>query len=166
LIRQREEELVSIAFKQLCCIPGVHILADNEKTRLGIISFYIDGMHFNMVVKLLSDRYGIQLRGGCACAGTYGHFLLDVSHEKSREITELITHGDLSQKPGWIRLSLHPTMTDEELHFITDAIKQVSVHHQEWKKEYLYNKHTNEFKHISEVSQKDDLVDSWFILGE
>jgi len=166
LIRQREEELVSIAFKQLCCIPGVHILADNEKTRLGIISFYIDGMHFNMVVKLLSDRYGIQLRGGCACAGTYGHFLLDVSHEKSREITELITHGDLSQKPGWIRLSLHPTMTDEELHFITDAIKQVSVHHQEWKKDYLYNKHTNEFKHISERSQKDDLVESWFRLEE
>ncbi len=166
LIRQREEELVSIAFKQLCCIPGVHILADNEKTRLGIISFYIDGMHFNMVVKLLSDRYGIQMRGGCACAGTYGHFLLDVSHEKSKEITELITHGDLSQKPGWIRLSLHPTMTDEELLFITDAIKQVSVHHLEWKKDYLYNKRTNEFKHISEGSHKDDLVESWFRLDE
>ncbi len=166
LIRQREEELVKIAFNQLCCIPGVHILADNEKTRLGIISFYIDGMHFNMVVKLLSDRYGIQLRGGCACAGTYGHFLLDVSYEKSREITELITHGDLSQKPGWIRLSLHPTMTDEELYFITDAIKQVSVHHLEWNKNYLYNKHTNEFKHISEGGQKDDLVESWFRLEE
>ena len=95
LIRQREEELVAIAFKELCCIPGVHILADNQKKRLGIISFYIEGMHFNMVVKLFSDRYGIQLRGGCACAGTYGHFLLDVSHEKSKEITDLITHGDL-----------------------------------------------------------------------
>lgn len=166
LIRQREEELVTIAFKELCCIPGVHILADNQKKRLGIISFFIKGMHFNMVVKLLSDRYGIQLRGGCACAGTYGHFLLDVSHEKSKEITDLITHGDLSQKPGWIRLSLHPTMTNEELLFIIDAIKQVSVHHPEWKKDYLYNKHTNEFIHINEWHQKDDLVKSWFILED
>jgi selenocysteine lyase/cysteine desulfurase len=121
-------------------------------------------MHFNMVVKLLSDLYGIQTRGGCACAGTYGHFLLDVSHEKSKEITDLITHGDLSQKPGWIRLSLHPTMTDDELLFIIDAIKQVSVHHLEWKKDYLYNKHTNEFIHINEWHQKDELVKSWFIL--
>lgn len=166
LIRQREEELVTIAFKELCCIPGVHILADNQKKRLGIISFFIKGMHFNMVVKLLSDRYGIQLRGGCACAGTYGHFLLDVSHEKSKEITDLITHGDLSQKPGWIRLSLHPTMTNEELLFIIDAIKQVSVHHPEWKKDYLYNKHTNEFININEWHQKDDLVKSWFILED
>ena len=166
LIRQREEELLTIAFKELCCIPGVHILADNQKNRLGIISFYIDGMHFNLVVKLLSDRYGIQMRGGCACAGTYGHFLLDVSHEKSKEITDLITHGDLSQKPGWIRLSLHPTMTDEELLFITDAIKQVSVHHLEWKQDYLYNKRTNEFTYINETNQKDELVNSWFRLDD
>jgi len=165
-IRRREEELVTIAFKELCCIPGIHILAENQKKRLGIISFYIDGMHFNLVVKLLSDRYGIQLRGGCACAGTYGHFLLDVSYEKSRQITDLITHGDLSQKPGWIRLSLHPTMTNEELRFIIDAIKQVSVHHPEWKKDYLYNKHTNEFTHINEWHQKDDQVKSWFVLDK
>ena len=164
LIRQREEKLVSIAFREFCYIPGVHILADNQKKRLGIISFYIEGMHFNMVVKLLSDRFGIQVRGGCACAGTYGHFLLDVSYEKSKQITELITHGDLSQKPGWIRLSLHPTMTDEELMFIIDAIKQVAVHHLEWGKDYIYNKHTNEFIYKDEAHHKDEMVRGWFIL--
>lgn len=166
LIRQREEELVAMAFRELCCIPGVHILADTQKKRLGVISFYIKGLHFNMVVKLLSDRFGIQTRGGCACAGTYGHFLLDVSHEKSREITDLITHGDLSQKPGWIRLSLHPTMTDEELLFIIDSIKKISVHHLEWKDDYLYNKHTNEFTHKNESHQKDEKVNSWFMLED
>lgn len=166
LMRKREDELLKIVFRELCCIPGVHILAESEKKRLGIISFYIDGVHFNLVVKLLSDRFGIQLRGGCACAGTYGHFLLDVSYEKSKEITDLITHGDLSQKPGWIRLSLHPTMSDEELIFIIDAIKQVSVHHQQWKNDYLYNKHNNEFIHINEWHQKDDLVKSWLTLED
>jgi hypothetical protein len=53
-------------------------------------------------------------------------------------------------------------MTDEELLFIIDAIKQVSVHHLEWEKDYIYNKHTNEFIHVSEGPQKDDLVSSWF----
>lgn len=166
LIRQREEELVDLAFKNLCCIPGIHILADKQKQRLGIISFYIDGLHFNLVVKLLSDRFGIQVRGGCACAGTYGHFLLDVSYEKSKTITDLITHGDLSQKPGWIRLSLHPTMTDAELNFIIDAMKEVSVHGKEWSLEYVYNKHTNEFTHANEENSKDELVQSWFNFEE
>jgi hypothetical protein len=78
----------------------------------------------------------------------------------------LITHGDLSLKPGWIRLSLHPTMTDEELYFIIDAIKQVSVHHLEWEKDYLYNKHTNEFTHRHESYLKDEIVNNWFSLDD
>ncbi|MBK7214524.1 MAG: aminotransferase class V-fold PLP-dependent enzyme [Bacteroidales bacterium] len=165
-IRKREDELVHKAFEGLNKIRGVHILADNIKERLGIISFYIDDLHYNLAVKLLSDRFGVQVRGGCACAGTYGHFLLDVSYEQSREITDRITHGDLSQKPGWVRLSLHPTMTDAELDLAMDAIDQISRKHQEWGKEYLYNKHTNEFIHFDEWHQKDKQVSSWFSLEE
>jgi selenocysteine lyase/cysteine desulfurase len=165
LIRAREEELIEIAFSKMLNIPKIHILADTQRKRLGIISFYIEGIHFNMVVKLLSDRFGIQMRGGCACAGTYGHFLLDVTYEKSKAITDLITHGDLSQKPGWIRLSMHPTMTDAELLYIIEAIEQISINHDEWRKDYLYNKHTNEFIHINEWHQKDDLIKSWFQLN-
>ncbi len=163
-IRIREAELVNRTFGGFEKIEGLHILADNVRHRLGIISFYIDDVHYNLAVKLFSDRFGIQVRGGCACAGTYGHFLLDVSHEKSREITERITHGDLSQKPGWIRLSLHPTMTDEEVDFIVDATRQISVHHKEWGLDYIYNKHNNEFLHKDEAHQKDDFVKNWFKL--
>lgn len=165
-IRKREDELVHKAFEGLSKIRGLHILADNIKERLGIISFYIDDLHYNLAVKLLSDRFGVQVRGGCACAGTYGHFLLDVSYEKSREITDRITHGDLSQKPGWVRLSLHPTMSDAELDLALDAIDQISRKHQEWGKEYLYNKHTNEFIHFDEWHQKDKQVSYWFSLEE
>jgi selenocysteine lyase/cysteine desulfurase len=163
-IQHREEELVQRIFNGLRKIQGVHILADNVIKRLGIISFYIDDIHYNLAVKLLSDRFGIQVRGGCACAGTYGHFLLDVSYERSREITDRITHGDLSQKPGWIRLSLHPTMTDAEMDLILDAISEIALKHKKWRYDYLYNKHTNEFIHIDDRHQKDDLVASWFQL--
>lgn len=163
-IEKREKELLEIAFNKLSKIPKLKILAENVKNRLGVISFYIEDIHYNLIVKLLSDRYGVQVRGGCACAGTYGHFLLDVSYEKSKKITELINTGDLSLKPGWVRLSLHPTMTNQELNFIIDSIEQIVLNIQEWKLDYTYNKHTNEFKHISENDFIMPRINDWFKL--
>jgi len=161
-IRNREDELLKIAFERMPQISGLHILADNVKHRLGILSFYIENIHYNLIVKLLSDRFGIQVRGGCACAGTYGHFLLNVSYEKSKEITTLINTGDLSQKPGWVRLSLHPTMTDQELNYIIDSITSIVENHQEWAKNYTYNKHTNEFVHNVFNDKRDEIIKHWF----
>jgi selenocysteine lyase/cysteine desulfurase len=165
-MRKREQQLVHTAFDMLQEIPGLHILADNMRERLGIISLYIVNIHFNLVVKLLNDRWGIQVRGGCACAGTYGHFLLDVSHEKSKHITDLISHGDLSEKPGWIRISLHPTMCDKELETIVEALKQIQINHKEWAKDYIYNIHNNEFRHKNEPEDKTEVVMPWFELDE
>ncbi len=163
-IALREEQLLEQAFTGLDTIPRLHILADKQRKRLGVISFYFDDIHYNLVVKLLSDRYGIQVRGGCACAGTYGHYLLDVSHEHSKRITELINHGDLSQKPGWVRLSLHPTMTSDELGTILTALAEIGANHMEWAKDYMYNKHTNEFKHVKDNCQVANRVSEWFRL--
>jgi selenocysteine lyase/cysteine desulfurase len=159
---QREAELLKIAFERLPAIPGIHILADNVKQRLGVISFYIEGLHYNLAVKLLNDRFGIQVRGGCACAGTYGHFLLDVSYQKSEIITSKITHGDLSEKPGWVRFSLHPTMSNDELNFCMDAIDEVARNFNKWAADYEYNKHTNEFHHISEIDYSKKKMEEWF----
>jgi selenocysteine lyase/cysteine desulfurase len=160
-IQYREEELLKIVFGGLRKIPGLHILADNIEDRLGVVSFYMEQIHYNLVVKLLSDRFGIQVRGGCVCAGTYGHYLLNVGPDRSRKITDKINHGDLSEKPGWVRLSIHPTMTDHELHFIIEALDQVRRNYQEWARDYTYNKNTNEFNYSQgpDVSMK---VESWF----
>ncbi len=161
-MQMREQQLVDKAFEKLQEIQGLHILADNVKERLGIISLYIEDIHFNLIVKLLNDRWGIQVRGGCACAGTYGHFLLDVSHEKSKHITDLINHGDFSLKPGWIRISLHPTMTDQELDTIIDALAQIAQNHKEWIADYIYVNETNEFRHKDEPEDKTVVVVPWF----
>jgi selenocysteine lyase/cysteine desulfurase len=163
-IHQREKELIDLAFKQLSDTDGLHILAENINERLGVFSFYIDKMHHNLVTKLLNDRYGIQVRGGCSCAGTYGHFLLHVDFNLSKEITDRIEAGDLSMKPGWIRLSLHPTMTDNELLFITEAIKKVAENAQEWSKDYLYDRHTNEFHNKNYKEQNLSVLSKWFEL--
>lgn len=160
----REEELLAEAFPRLRAIPGVHLLADAIEDRLGILSFYVEDLHYNLVVKLLNDRYGIQVRGGCSCAGTYGHFLLHVDRAMSHAITERIDQGDLSMKPGWVRLSLHPTMTDAELDYILTAIAEVVQHGETWGRAYRYDPHTNEFVHQNAATDPD--VRRWFFTPE
>lgn len=160
-ILAREEELVKIVFEQFSEIPEAHILASETEDRLGVISFFIEDIHYNLIVKLLNDRYGIQVRGGCSCAGTYGHYLLHVDPTRSSRITKRISKGDLSEKPGWVRMSLHPTMTNEELNQIISAIKEIIKHIDDWAKDYKYDVSTNEFQHIS----NEDLnlvVNKWF----
>jgi len=144
-IEKREEELLHLAFERLSKIKGLHILADNCLNRIGSISFYIDNLHYNMVVTLLSERHGIQMRGGCVCSGTYGHFLLNVSKKQSQRITELINKGDFSEKPGWIRWSLHPTTTNAEVEYIANALAEIAEKGQDWQTNYTYSKQTNEF---------------------
>ncbi|MFZ2494927.1 MAG: aminotransferase class V-fold PLP-dependent enzyme, partial [Candidatus Saccharimonadales bacterium] len=104
-IGKREKEITKNLFSKLKLVPDLRLLAENIEERLPVISFYIEGMHYNLGVRVLNDRFGIQVRGGCSCAGTYGHYLLHVSKQHSHRITEMIEHHDLSEKPGWIRLS-------------------------------------------------------------
>jgi hypothetical protein len=113
------------------------------------------------VVKFLNDKYGIQTRGGCSCAGTYGHFLLAVDVDTSKIITNQIDHGDLSMKPGWIRMSIHPVMTNEEAEYIIDAIADVSANHKEYIKDYVYDAPTNEFFHKNDTQREDKKVKEW-----
>lgn len=162
-ILSREKELVKITFNELSKIPQVHILANNVEQRLGTFSFYIEDIHYNLLVKLLNDRFGVQLRGGCSCAGTYGHYLLHVDPTRSHRITEKISAGDFSEKPGWVRMSLHQTMTNDELLFIIDAIKETIKNYNEWSADYHYDKRTNEFYHKN-GNNLEDFVKRWFDL--
>ena len=159
-ILKREHELLEIVFEKLTHIPNLKILAPNTTDRLAVISFYIDDLHFNLGVKLLNDRFGIQTRGGCSCAGTYGHYLLHVDQETSNRVTCEIDHGDLTHKPGWIRMSIHPTTTNEEIEYVCDSIKQLAENFSKWGKEYKYNSKNNEYFHPNEIA--NDKVEAWF----
>jgi len=163
-IMEREREIVDYVFGTLSRIPNLTILAGQHKNRLGVISFYIDGLHFNLGVKLLNDRFGIQTRGGCSCAGTYGHYLLHVDKELSHTLTDKITAGDLIEKPGWIRMSIHPTTTDAEIRYVCDSIKSLAENFEDWGKDYTYNKATNEFLHKDAKPTETAMVKDWFTL--
>jgi len=138
-ILKREHELLDRLWQQVESIEGLHILAPKHKNRLAVLSFYIEDLHYNLGVRLLNDYFGIQCRGGCSCAGTYGHYLLNVDENQSAEITNLIDKGDYSKKPGWIRISLHPTMLEEEIDYIGNSIKQLAANHKDWSKLYAFD---------------------------
>ena len=161
-ILKREHEIVDYVFNELSAVPNINILAGQHQDRLGVVSFYIDGLHFNLGVKLLNDKFGIQTRGGCSCAGTYGHYLLHVDQETSNSLTKKITLGDLIQKPGWIRMSIHPTTTNDEIRFVCESIKALAENHLDWAEDYQYNKTTNEFLHKLNLNCEKELVENWF----
>lgn len=161
---KREHELNEIIFSSLSRIGNLTILAPNHTDRLGVISFYIKGAHYNLVVKLLNDRFGIQTRGGCSCAGTYGHYLLHIDQLTSKSIEKKILDGCLLERPGWVRMSIHPTMTNAEIEFICDAIKDVAKNFKTWEKDYRYDVIKNEFIHISKNGIAKEISKDWFKL--
>ena len=163
-ILKREHELNAKIFKSLSKIDKLHILAKNQTNRLGVFSFYIEDAHYNLIVKLLNDRFGIQTRGGCSCAGTYGHFLLNVNQSTSKAIELKILEGCLVERPGWIRMSIHPTMTDKDIDFICEAIDSVSKNFKEWQLDYKYNAIKNEFEHMSNLNMEKEITQDWFNL--
>ncbi len=158
----REHYMVNYLFQKIQDIPGIKLLANEHSHRLLVFSFYHPEIHYNLMVRLLSDYFGIQVRGGCACAGTYGHYLLEVSYEQSKAITEKINHGDLSEKPGWVRLSLHPTNTQVEMDFILYAITEIVKNYPRMQKDYTYNPKTNEFFYNNNGTNFN--VSKWFEL--
>jgi selenocysteine lyase/cysteine desulfurase len=162
-MHRREEDIVAALFRGMRAISGLTILADHIERRLAIISFYLERIHYNLVVRLLNDRFGIQARGGCSCAGTYGHYLLNVDRSQSKRITDRIDDGDLSAKPGWVRLSLHPTTSDEEIDYILDALRQIRANADRWATEYCYDPHTNEFRYNGSDASLRQTVEQWFV---
>ncbi|WP_445490887.1 aminotransferase class V-fold PLP-dependent enzyme [Niallia sp. 03133] len=161
-IEQREKELVCLALTELGKIDGITILDGENKERLGIISFTCKDLHYDLMVRLLNDRFGIQVRGGCSCAGPYGHYLLNLDIKQSKKISKEVENGVFIHKPGWIRLSLHPTMSNEEIYQIIAAIKKIMLFKEEWKKDYVLDDVRNEFEYKGKQNVQ---IESLFEIG-
>ncbi|RKX80235.1 MAG: aminotransferase class V-fold PLP-dependent enzyme [Spirochaetes bacterium] len=160
-IKERENSLIRKVFDHFSGIPQVEILGnpDPEK-RIAIFSFNIkDGrsyLHPRFVIKLLNDLFGIQGRAGCACAGPYGHRLLNIDRDKSMEIyKEIIDRGNMGVKPGWARVNFHYLMTDEEVNFLMNAIDFVSAYGKYFLGLYAFNIKTGSW------SRAEKMRDLW-----
>jgi selenocysteine lyase/cysteine desulfurase len=160
-ILEREKELKDLLINGLKKNPFIHILEPEQNERLGIVSFYSLDKHHNLIVKLLNDYFGVQTRGGCSCAGTYGHILLNVDYNKSQKITDKINIGDLTDKPGWIRISIHPTMANSDVEYIVNAVHSVLENYDQWKIDYEFQANCGEFSCKSFKEKRISLRDTF-----
>ena len=127
----------------------IRVLGDLEAPRIGIVSVILDGgrLHHNLAVRLLNDLYGIQVRGGCMCAGTYGHDLLGIGQSESEAIRCSLDGGDVTAKPGWVRCSFSPATSEGEFRVLLEAIPHIA---REWRKyavDYTMDPDTAEWHH-------------------
>jgi selenocysteine lyase/cysteine desulfurase len=131
VIREREEAMTRRAIASWSANPQLRILGNLDAWRLSIVSFrvrYGDAdrwLHHNFVVALLNDLFGIQARGGCSCAGPYGHRLLGIDAATSRALEREIVRGCEGVRPGWIRVNLNYFISERVFDFILEAVHLV-----------------------------------------
>ena len=129
-IKEREHDLIRRAIESWEANPKIRILGNPKAWRLSIVSFVIEHgkrwLHHNFVVALLNDLFGIQARGGCSCAGPYGHRLLGIDLVKSHEYEQEIMRGCEGVKPGWARVNFNYFISEEIFDFIVQAVHLVA----------------------------------------
>jgi selenocysteine lyase/cysteine desulfurase len=139
-IREREEHFIRRAIRSWEENPNLEVLGNHEADRLSIVSFIVRHgeryLHHNFVVAILNDLFGIQARGGCSCAGPYGHRLLGIDLETSHEFEREIDRGCEGIKPGWVRVNFNYFISEVVFDYILDAVHLVAEHG--WKLLPLY----------------------------
>lgn len=169
LIEKKENVAVDYVLKELLPNPNVFILGNTEVKRLAFFAFHIRYrqrfLHHGFVIALLNDLFGIQARGGCSCAGPYGHELLELSNEKSDEYMIELSKGNVGIKPGWSRLNLNYFIPDYELRFIVKAIQWISENGYLLLKEYNFDDRTalwrkKDFREYKTYSLEDFAIDA------
>jgi selenocysteine lyase/cysteine desulfurase len=133
VIREHEEHHLRRAVEAWKEEPSIEILGNLDAARLSILSFVVRTpsgryLHHNFVVTLLNDLFGIQARGGCSCAGPYGHRLLGIDLDRSHEFEAEITGGCEGIKPGWVRVNFNYFISEATLAYIIDAVRLVARH--------------------------------------
>ena len=140
LIQKIEHQYITEAIETFKLNKNVFVLGNTQAPRLGFMAFLIrfndKFLHHNFVVALLNDLFGIQSRGGCSCAGPYGHDLLDITDEDSDKILNEMSLGNLALKPGWVRLNFNYFIPREEFTYLLDCVTWISLHG--WKLLNLY----------------------------
>lgn len=160
-MRRVDDDFVRRAIERWRKHPKLHILGDLDAERLAIVSLIVDEgrLHNNLAARMLSDRWGIQTRGGCMCAGTYGHELLGIGAARSFEIRCSLDRGDEASKPGWLRISFSPATTEEDFGVLLDALPELAERYPEWAAEYVMDQHTATWRHRADaVDQREHVL--------
>lgn len=151
-IQAHEHDFLRRAIVAWNAHPAIQVLGNPDAERLSIISFVVtrpDGkyLHHNAVVAMLNDVFGIQSRGGCSCAGPYGHRLLGIDAERSLELEREILGGCEGIKPGWVRVNFNYFISDEVFRYIVEAVAMVAEHGWKLLPDYHFDPASGLWKH-------------------
>jgi selenocysteine lyase/cysteine desulfurase len=142
VIEAREEALVEKVLARWSQHPSIRILGNPDLPRLSIVSLQVrrgeEQLHYAYVVALLNDLFGIQARGGCSCAGPYGHSLLGIDAESSHALDAEVQRGNTVLRPGWVRLNFNYFLDQETLDYLLAAVEWVADHGWRMLKHYRY----------------------------
>ncbi len=152
VIRAREDDFLGRAITEWKREPNIEILGNLDADRLSIVSFVVRGfqgryLHHNFVVALLNDLFGIQSRGGCSCAGPYGHRLLGIDLDRSREFAREISRGCEGIKPGWVRVNFNYFLSEAVFGYLVEAVRMVARHGGRLLPDYRFDPATGRWRH-------------------
>jgi selenocysteine lyase/cysteine desulfurase len=173
VIRAREDQFLRRAIEAWKAEPAIEILGNLDAERLSIVSFVVRApsgryLHHNFVVALLNDLFGIQSRGGCSCAGPYGHQLLGIDLDRSLEFEGEITRGCEGIKPGWVRINFNYFLSEAVFDYLVRAVALVAREGWRLLDDYRFDPVTGRWRHhhgpvepplrLSQLSYDDDGV--------
>lgn len=158
VIERLEADMVRRAIATWRDDPAIELLGNLSADRLSIVSFVVrrptgQYLHHNFIVAVLNDLFGIQARGGCSCAGPYGHRLLGIDLAKSREFEREISQGCEGIKPGWTRVNFNYFLTDDVFRYILQAVSLTAHHGHRLLPQYRFTPETGLWRHHAAPDQ-------------
>jgi selenocysteine lyase/cysteine desulfurase len=156
-IERREGEFVQRAIERFKACPKLEIMGNPDAHRLSIMSLRFKhgdkDLHYGFVVSLLNDLFGIQVRGGCSCAGPYGHSLLGIDMDYSRAIESEIDQGVMVLRPGWVRLNFNYFIDEEEFEYLLRAVELVALYGWRLLPFYHFDSEDGSWRYLNEPTE-------------
>ncbi|XP_076224851.1 uncharacterized protein LOC116430111 [Nomia melanderi] len=160
----RQDKISRQVLAHVRTIPELILLGSGSQNvkRLPIFSFMVRHprgtfLHHNFVCAVLNDVFGIQARGGCACAGRYAHDLMGIDQELAKEYQKVLAEGERNTdneetnaeglRPGFAKLSFPYFMSEAEVAFVLEALKMVATEGWKLLPQYVLNPDTGEWRH-------------------
>jgi len=154
LIEKNEHDFVSRAIARWKNNPSIKMLGNLEAYRLAIVSFRVmhedEELHYGLVVAMLNDVFGIQARGGCSCAGPYGHVLLDIDEKASEAFAEDVKHGNFLTRPGWTRMNFNYFLDEETFEFTVNAVEMIAEYGHRLAEDYVYSADSGTWNYLGQ----------------